>query len=155
MQCSSKRRLGLFVQMIRYLSWFSFKDIYSRKKLFILVYMVIHVHKILNCIVSNTVVKVSCSCCEGNLNMAWSSSFKMVLSKKWHNSNWSRFHFSCSLTDGSKQKIKMKTEYHGIFISFKSQLKQVSSILLFWLTEFSIICPWLGKVEVLPITPTW
>ena len=32
LQCASKRRLGLFVQMIRYLRWFSFKDIYSRKK---------------------------------------------------------------------------------------------------------------------------
>ena len=29
---------------------------------------------------------------------------------------------SCSLTVGSKQKIKIKTEYHGIFIPLKIQL---------------------------------
>ena len=57
---------------------------------------------------------------------------------------------SCSFTNGSKQKIKMKTEYHGILISFKSQFfsKQESSIFFLFGSWSLVISPCLGKVEV-------
>ena len=153
-QCSSKKSaLGLLCKWYksRHLRRFLFKDVYSRKKYLLkifteLVHILIRVRKIFNC---NILFEISLSQCLVIVaNELWTWLDKVVsewyFRKKYHNSDGSRFH----LVARSKQKIKMETECHGIFIS-------IFHFSLVWLIEFSIIYPWLDKVEVLPITPTW
>ena len=94
-----------------------------------LVHIVIHVRKISNCNVSlqNDVVKVSCNFCERTLNMAWSSSFRMVLSKKKTvTATGSRFHLVALLPLVLNEKWKCK---HRISSPF-SQLEFMPNIKL-------------------------
>ena len=50
------------------------------------------------------------NCCERTLNMAGSSSFRIVLSKKDHSSDGSRFNQVVLLLLVLKKKIKMETQ---------------------------------------------
>ena len=84
---------------------------------------------------SNAIVRVPRNCLERFLNIAVIKNFRNdTFGKKYHTSAGSCFHIQLlSYNVVSKQKNKNEnTEYHGMFISFKSHLdsKQGSPIFL-------------------------
>ena len=99
-QCSSKSRLGLLCKWYksRHLRRFSFKDVYSRKKLLKiftqLVHILIRVRKIFNCNVSFQISLSQCLVIVANELWTWLDQVVSALyfRKKYHNSDRSCFH---------------------------------------------------------------
>ena len=86
----------------------------------------------------------------------WSSTFGMLLLKKKTITATEVVLTQLLSYNVSKHKNKNEnTEYHGMFISFKSHHYSKQGRPIFLLFEFSIISFCLSKVKVLPITLTW
>ena len=149
-QCSSKKSaLGLLCK------WYKSKHlkvVYSRKKYLLkifteLIHILIRVRKIFNCNISFQISLSQCLVIAANELWTWLDQVvsEWYFRKKYHNSYGSRFH----LVARSKQKIKMETQnIMGFSYPF-------FIFLLFGSLSLVLYTPWLGKVEVLPITPTW